>query len=154
MARQIRNAKLDTPTARSALKVRREPYWTIVSAGCAVGYRRLAVGRGTWIAKFRDPATGQRAYEALGAADDARDADGVSVFSFAQAQVKARAFFVRAARHAAGDELSVGGPFTVAMALEEYFAARLRKGSKSAAGDRKSTDAAVLPVLGDVPVAK
>ena len=88
MARTVRNPKIDTRSARTKLPARREPYWTVLSAGCALGYRRGAKG-GTWIAKFRDD-DGRQHYEALGAADDARDPDGLSVFSFAQAQERAR----------------------------------------------------------------
>ena len=52
MARTIRNAKLDSRSARLKLPERREPYWTVISAGSAIGYRRGANG-GTWIAKVR-----------------------------------------------------------------------------------------------------
>jgi len=93
MARTVRNPKIDTRSARVKLAERREPYWTVISAGSALGYRRGAKG-GTWIAKFRD-ADGKRHLESLGAADDARDADGLSVFSFSQAQERARAWFQR-----------------------------------------------------------
>ena len=34
-------------------------------------------------------------YDALGAADDSRDADGLTVFSFAQAQERAPVYFAR-----------------------------------------------------------
>src|ERR1700722_12032432 len=101
MARTVRNTKIDTRTARMKLTERREPYWTVLSAGCALGYRRGAKG-GTWIAKYRD-ADGKRHLEALGAADDVRDADGLSVFSFAQAQDRARAWFEQKAREQAGE---------------------------------------------------
>jgi hypothetical protein len=74
---------------------------TVVSEGRALGYLRGAKG-GTWIGRFRDE-TGRQHYEALGAADDARDPDGLSVFSFAQAQEKGRTFFARKAREIAGD---------------------------------------------------
>ena len=40
MARTARNAKLDTRSARVKFAQRREPYWTVISAGCAIGYRR------------------------------------------------------------------------------------------------------------------
>jgi hypothetical protein len=100
MARTVRNAKIDTRSSRARLKIRREPYWTKISQGCAIGYRR-GDRVGTWIAKFRDDG-GKRHYEALGAADDAREPDGLSVFSFAQAQEKARLFFRDKAREAAG----------------------------------------------------
>ena len=53
MARTVRNPKIDTRSARAKLAERREPYWTVISAGNALGYRRGAKG-GTWIAKFRD----------------------------------------------------------------------------------------------------
>ena len=91
MARTVRNAKIDTRSSRARLPLRREPYWTAISLGCALGYRRGRNG-GNWIGKFRDD-HGKRYYEALGAADDARDPDGLSVFSFAQAQERAREFF-------------------------------------------------------------
>ena len=40
MARTIRNTKLDTRSARASLTMRREPYWTVITGGCAVGYRK------------------------------------------------------------------------------------------------------------------
>jgi len=52
MARAVRNPKIDTRSARSKLPQRREPYSTVISEGCALGYRRGSKGR-TWIAKFR-----------------------------------------------------------------------------------------------------
>lgn len=91
MARTVRNPKIDTRSARARLAQRREPYWTVISGGCALGYRRGANG-GTWIAKFRSE-NGKRYLKALGPADDARDADGLTVFSFAQAQERAREWF-------------------------------------------------------------
>src|SRR6516164_5429009 len=100
MARKVSNAKLDTRSARSRLTARRQPYWTVISRGCALGYRRGTNG-GTWIGRFRDD-TGRQHYEALGATDDARDADGLSVLSFPQAQARARDYFTRKAREAAG----------------------------------------------------
>ncbi len=69
-------------------QARPEPYWTVISAGCAVGYRRGAKG-GTSIARLREGTTQHD--EALGAADGHRDADGLGVLSFPQAQEQARA---------------------------------------------------------------
>jgi hypothetical protein len=120
MARTVRNPKIDTRSARAKLPERREPYWTVISAGNALGYRRGAKG-GTWIAKFRN-VDGKRHLEALGAADDARDADGLSVFSFAQAQERARSWFQRKARESAGDFVPLDRPYTVADALADYRA--------------------------------
>ena len=44
MARTVRNPKIDTRSARARLPGRREPYWTVLSQGCALGYRRGAKG--------------------------------------------------------------------------------------------------------------
>jgi integrase len=150
MARTVRNAKIDTRSSRARLKIRREPYWTKISQGCALGYRRGDKG-GTWIGKFRDD-SGKRHYEALGAADDAREPDGLSVFSFAQAQEKARAFFRYKAKEAAGDLASSDGPYTVAHAIADYIRAYERRGGKSLYTTRKAAETHILPALGDVHV--
>src|SRR5690348_10615157 len=152
MARTVRNAKIDTRSARARLSQRREPYWTVISEGCAIGYRRGAKG-GTWIAKFRD-GDGKRHLEALGAADDARDADGLTVFSFVQAQERAREWFQRKAREAAGDLAPLDGPYTVADAVADYRADYLRRGGKAADRLDWSADAWIKPELGNIELAK
>jgi integrase len=149
MARTVRNAKIDTRSARVKLAERREPYWTVLSAGCALGYRRGAKG-GTWIAKYRD-ADGKRYLEALGAADDARDADGLSVFSFAQAQERARAWFDQKAKEQAG-EFVLSGPYSVADALAGYRADYVRRGGKAVDRLDWSSAAWIEPELGAVPL--
>ena len=148
MARSVRNPKINTRSARSRLAERREPYWTVISEGCALGYRRGAKG-GTWIAKFRN-VDGKRHLESLGAADDARDADGLSVYSFAQSQERARAWFQRKAREAAGDFVPLDRPYTVADALADYRADYQRRGGKAI--DRLDWSAAawIVPELGAV----
>src|SRR5438552_2140562 len=152
MARSVRNAKLDTRSARARCEVRREPYWTKLSPGCFVGYRRTAGGVGTWIARFRDE-EGRQHYEALGAADDSVAANGSSVLTFIEAQDRARAFFDRKARELAGHEV-VSGPFTVEMALREYLAHRTRRGSKGVADDERSARARIIPALGTIEIGK
>src|ERR1700730_19288159 len=101
MARTVRLPKTDPRSAGAKFGERGEPYWTVISEGCALGYRRGAKG-GTWIARFRDE-SGRQHYGALGAADDARDADGLTVFSFPQAQANARDWFKLKATEQAGD---------------------------------------------------
>lgn len=60
--------KLNTPTARARLKVRREPYWHALDKGRYVGFRR---GPDTWQARrYRN---GKNVYRALG---DARTYSG------------------------------------------------------------------------------
>jgi integrase len=60
MGKQIR---IDTPTRRARLEVRREPYWAKLQARGYLGYRRIADG-GTWIARWRDE-KGKHHYRAL-----------------------------------------------------------------------------------------
>jgi integrase len=152
MARTVRNAKIDSRSSRAKLSERREPYWTAISRGCAIGYRRGVKG-GSWIARFRDEA-GRQHYEALGAADDARDPDGLSVFSFAQAQDRARAFFVRTARELTGDLAPNDGSYTVGMAIEDYLIAREKRGSKGVRADRYAAEARIIPEIGNVEVVR
>ena len=152
MARSVRNPKMDTRSARLKLTERREPYWTVISAGCAIGYRRGTKG-GTWVARFRTE-NGKQVYEALGAADDARDPDGLTVFSFGQAQDSARAFFAQAARIDAGHKPEPSGPYTVKAATEDYLAARERRGSKGVKADRYAANARIVPELGELEVKK
>ena len=152
MARTVRNAKLDTRTARARLAPRREPYWQVISAGCAIGYRRGTKG-GSWVARWRAE-DGRQRYEALGAADDIRDADDVSVFAWSQAQAMARAWFEQRAREQAGDVLPSNGPYTVADALADYRAEYLRRGGKAADRLDWSANAWILPKLGTVSLAK
>jgi integrase len=152
MARTVRNAKLDTRSARTKLSARREPYWTVLSQGCALGYRKGAKG-GTWIARFRDD-SGRQHYEALGPADDARDPDGLTVFAFADAQAKARAWLEQKAREQAGNLAASNGPYTIANALADYRADYLRRGGKAVDRLDWSAEAWIKPGMGNLPLAK
>ena len=152
MARTIRNPKIDSRSARAKLAQRPEPYWTVISEGCALGYRRGSKG-GKWIARFRDD-MGRQHYEALGAADDARDPDNLTAFSFTQAQSRARDVFARKAREIAGDFVPTDGPFTVADALTSYLTKYLRRGGKASGRIQSAARTYILPDLGQLPVAK
>ena len=152
MARTVRNAKLDTRSARIKLEERREPYWTPISRGCALGYRRGGKG-GTWVARLRAP-DGKQHYEALGAADDARDADSLTVFSFAQAQGRASEFFQARSWALSGETPPDKSPYTVERALKDYFASREQRGSKGVPADRYAANARIIPDLGSIEIAK
>ena len=52
MARTVRDANLETRTARLRLPIRPEPYWRGLEKGFALGYRRRGKG-GTWLARRR-----------------------------------------------------------------------------------------------------
>ena len=146
MARTLRNGKLDTRTARAKLAERREPYWTVLVQGGALGYRR---GRkaGTWIARWRDKA-GKQHYRSLGAADDALDADGIAALSFAQAQDRARCWITSVAADATVPDAA---PYTVNDALDIYleWLARHRRSAKDATW---KADALIRPSLGQMPL--
>lgn len=152
MARTVRNPKIDTRSARARLAARREPFWTVLSQGCALGYRKGVKG-GTWVARFRGD-DGRQHYAPLGAADDARDPDGVSVFSFAQAQERAREWFDRKAREQAGGFTPLDRPYTVADALADYRADYLRRGGKSIDRLDWSAEAWIKPELGTIELEK
>jgi integrase len=153
MARTARNSKLDTRSARLKLAARREPYWTALSSGCHIGYRRTPRG-GTWIGRYRDNATGKRHFAALGPADDIRDADGITVFSFAHAQARAREFFDRKAREMAGDLVPDDGKFTVEAACNAYMVNYARRGGRGSVQTQSAINSHILPALGSVAVAK
>ena len=150
VARTVRNNKIDTRSARLKLAKRREPYWTVVSRGCALGYRAGTKG-GSWIARFRGD-DGKQHYEALGPADDALD-DTATVLPYSQAQQRAREFFDRVSRRSAGVEQKAEKR-TVGGELELYFEAREARGSKGVRGDRYVAEARIIPDLGEVEVNK
>jgi hypothetical protein len=125
----------------------------MLAGGVHLGYRRSGAHGGAWIARAYDPATRKRVYLALGPADDALDADGERVLSFAQAQTKCRAWHTRAFR---GDDEPVGGsglstsrPKTVGDAMHAYleWLADHRK-STTAVATRSAAQTHVLPALG------
>src|SRR5262249_37890627 len=62
-----RSAKLETPTARRRLEVRKKPYWTTISPGIHLGYRRNA-GAGTWSVRVAD--SGAEWVKRIAVADD------------------------------------------------------------------------------------
>jgi integrase len=145
------------PQARHPIRprevpIRAEPYWTVISEGCALGYRRGAKG-GTWVARLRDEA-GKQHYEALGAADDARDADGLSVFSFAQAQGRARDWFRIKAAEQAGDFVPLDRPYTVTDAVTDYLVDYIRRSGKATDRVEAAVRAWIEPELGGVSIAK
>src|SRR6185437_14057596 len=114
MARTVRDANLETRTARLRLAIRAEPYWRTINPGAHLGYYRGKRG-GTWVARLYQD--GRYRKSAIGTADDGSDADGVGVLSFAQAQAAARKWFAKLAHEAAGIEPPSAGPYRVRDAI-------------------------------------
>src|SRR5262249_25287409 len=84
MARTVRDASVETRTARLRLSIRSEPYWRGLERGFALGYRRRGNG-GTWLARRRMGGGGYAEHR-IGTTDDLQDADGVAVLDYGQAQ--------------------------------------------------------------------
>jgi integrase len=158
MARTLRDASLDSRTARSRLKPRGKPYYRAIEEGLHLGYRRPKGRRGSpavagkWV--VRHYVEDQRSYQVLtiAAADDFTDADGVAILNFRQAQELARERMKRRVQLAAGN----GGPYTVNDALDAYFRWLETEGRSAVAiKDAKSrADAFIRPKLGDKEIDK
>jgi integrase len=144
---KVKNAKLDSRTARARLPARREPYWHVLEPGCAVGYRRTR-GVGTWIARWRG-GDGRPRYRRLGTADDAGREKAVgATLGFDAAKDAARRWCRERGGGPAGE-----AAFTVPAALQLYLGDFLMRGKKSAAETRSVIDAFILPAFGDRAVA-
>jgi len=150
MPRKVRDANLETRTARSRLKVAHKPYFRLIEPGLHVGYRKLASGPGTWIVR-RYRGNGGYAVEnlrtpdgGLVVADDYSEADGAIVLNFAQAQERAKGKRPNAPEQT--------GQYTVADAMDDYFTF-LESDSrpKHSIADARGRDRALVrPGLGNV----
>jgi integrase len=151
MARTVRDANLETRTARLRLPIRSEPYWRGLEKGFALGYRRRGRG-GTWLARRRGEDGGYTEHR-IGTTDDLQDADGVSVINYAQAQSAARAWWRAELRREEGHDTREG-PLTVKDAIDDYLKAYRRRGGKALYDTTRAAEAHILPLLGSIPVAK
>jgi integrase len=149
MPRKVRDASLETRTARSKLKVRHKPYFRLIEPGLHLGYRKLGGGPGTWIAR-RYVGDGVYKTENLRTidgsiilADDYDDADGKHVLSFAQAQQQAR-----------GARKAKSGPLTVSDVIDDYlqFLDAQGRSPLSLVITRQRIEAHIRPQLGKVSV--
>lgn len=116
--------KIDSKTARDALTVQREPYWAKIRTGLHLGYRKLANGDGTWIAR-RTEAT-KKSYQALG---HFADADRPRQSAFDTAKLAAEAW---AENSDAGVETH---GTTVEAACRAYVSRQLSEKGKATADD-------------------
>jgi integrase len=150
MARTVRDAKLETRTARLALKASGKPYWRSIDEGLHLGYRKGSRG-GKWVMRRY---IGGQSYivETIGTADDIIDADGTAILTFSQAQALARQLFVERKRTDAGLPTRASGPYTVGSCLADYLA-WLEQHRKSARVIRWTAEASILPQLGGRPCA-
>src|SRR5262245_63473604 len=149
MGRKVRDASLETRSARLKLPTGGKPRWRFLEAGLHLGYRRPKNGKGSgsWIARRY---IGQGSYQerSLGSADDFMDADGDAIKSFSQAQEEARVWWQGECRR----DLGLGGnagPYTVRTACEDYLKHYAAEGGKSTYTVNLSIQIHILPALGD-----
>jgi integrase len=132
MAKRVRDADLESRTARNKLKARGKPYYRSIGAGLHVGYRKGA-REGKWVVRRY---VGDQAYvvETIGTADDVADANGDTILNFWQAQERARG-------------KRYGGPYRVRDAIAAYRYYLGERGDSYGAGIR--CERHILPDLGD-----
>lgn len=145
LARTVRNAKLDTRSARSKLPARKSGYWVPISRGFALGYRKGPKG-GVWLARLID-SNGRREVS-LGSADDALDPDGERILDYGQAQACSREWL--ASLTATGK----AGPYTVDRCLDDYIADYKHRGGKALDRLLFAVEAFIRPRLGSLDVAE
>lgn len=153
MTRTKDNVNLMSRTSRAKLPKSRTPYWMTLEKGRSLGYYKGLNG-GTWLARFYDATASPKIRQhPLGSADDFSEADGKMVLSMSQAQAAAREWFKVAYHQATGHRVQAG-PFTVGDAVREYLEDRAKHEAKTANRMKWDFDAHVLPLLGDVQLAK
>jgi integrase len=157
MARRVRHSNIETKQQRKGLQRRRRPYWVRLESGLHLGYRRQA-GAGTWIMRtylgtvrwiYRGKES-ERHYQSrvIGESDDFSDANGITILTYDQAQDKARALNKQRVFHQAG---IVDGPYTVRRAMDDYVA-YLTDAGRSHKGAKATSEAHIVPELGDIEV--
>lgn len=147
MAKRVRDATLESRTAREKLKPRGKPYYKAIGQGLHLGYRKGKM-RGRWVVRLY---VGDQDYrvETVADADDRLDANGKAVLDFWQAQDRARAIHRQMSDHRG----KVAGFYTVKAAIDDYL--HWMEGNRKSAQDtRYRAEALILPTLGSKDIAK
>jgi integrase len=138
VARQQRDARLQTRDARRKLPIGHEPFWNEVRRGLHLGYRKGLGGGVWWLREYRG---GRYAKRRLGIADDEINADGVTVLSWSDA--------LKQVFDEERPTLNTAASYTISQALADYFAHRSAKSpSGSVKTDRAKAMAFIPPKLG------
>lgn len=128
MGRAVNEIRIQDRTARGRLAPRHKPYWRALSQGAHLGYRRGKL-KGSWIARFYDPARTEYVTSVIGEADDLREADGQEILTFKQAFDKALRWIEIATR---GGSTPSDPNITVGDAARAYIALRDARRSSQA----------------------
>lgn len=133
---------IDTKTKRDRLAVRREPYWSKISKGAFIGYRRTANG-GRWIARYRGEDDRKQHYRALELPDHLPPNEYDSAVS------EARKWFMALEAGASPKAATIGA------AADDYLAdLEARKGPKSRADAKGRIERHIRPIFDVVRVDK
>lgn len=151
MARAVRDGNLGSRNARLALPASAKPHYRTITTGLALGYKRTGGDAGRWIARRY---TGDRRYaiHTIGLADDHRDANGIDVLTFAEAQKAAAVWADAETRRERGME-APAGPYTVTNACGDYLD-WMRAHRKSAHKVGLTIERHILPAMGKKQVAR
>ena len=143
MAGTVRHQRLESPTARTRLKRGRQAHWqALIEGRVHMGYQcHKGEPAGRWLLR-QYLGNGRYHVEALGRADDAAKADGVTVLSYEQAETKAKKTVALPQSE---------GPLTVRAAWERYLTAK-RGAGQSIEGEISRANCHILPSLGDLVV--
>jgi integrase len=153
----VRDAKLETKTARDKLRAQPKPYFkTLVPGELCLSYRRrLKNLPGKWgVRKYLGvDHTGVGRYRSHDfphtVADDFQDADGKRVLSYAQAQARALAWKPGGSGES---DTTPTGPATVAGAIDAYLA-HLELQGRPISDAKGRARLHILPALGPLEVA-
>jgi integrase len=152
MPRAVKDAKLDSRTAREKLAPRGKPYWRALDHELHIGYRK-STQFGRWVAR-RYLGDQQYLTETIGTADDHATADGIGTLDWWQAQSKAKEWRAAAERTAAGIE-EPAAPVTVADVVQDYLAWTEKHRKPTTAREwHYMAKAHIMPALGKIEVAK
>jgi integrase len=144
VARQQRDARLQTRDARRKLPIGHEPFWHEVRRGLHLGYRKGLGGGVWWLREYRG---GRYAKRRLGIADDEINADGVTVLSWSDA--------LKQVFDEERPTLNTAASYTINQALADYFAHRSAKSpSGSVKTDRAKAKAFIPAKLGQHKIAE
>lgn len=136
MAKKVRDASLDSRTARLRLKARGKPYYKTLGRGLHIGYRKGKRG-GVWVVR-RYAGAATYTVETIARADDVADADGRDTLDFWQAQEWAWKLSKSPERPS--------GPYKVKDAVADYLAEL--DGRASYHDTKLRLEAYAIPALG------
>lgn len=139
MARQVKDARLETRQSRLRLPISKDPYWRLICSGCYIGYRKGPQG-GVWWFRLIKPGTKNYKRTVIGKADDVLDSDGVEILSLKEAQIKA---------HTLIETMLNEHPKSTVEYAAQHYMKWFKENRKSVKETQTTIDAHILPYFGN-----